>query len=72
MTRSVLAAELYVLSLDFNISATIRITLNHLFAGECQKRAVKAYETTKIPLIICVDSKSLYDCLVKLGTTQEK
>ena len=26
----------------------------------------------QIPLTICVDSKSLYDCLIKLGTTQEK
>jgi hypothetical protein len=26
----------------------------------------------ELPLVICTDSKSLYECLVKLGTTQEK
>ncbi|KAF2750536.1 hypothetical protein M011DRAFT_245361 [Sporormia fimetaria CBS 119925] len=26
----------------------------------------------EIPLIICTDSYSLYECLVKLGTTKEK
>jgi hypothetical protein len=25
-----------------------------------------------LPLVVCTDSKSLYECLVKLGTTQEK
>ena len=25
-----------------------------------------------IPLVICTDSRSLYDCFVKLGTTNEK
>ncbi|PMD62564.1 uncharacterized protein K444DRAFT_717340 [Hyaloscypha bicolor E] len=26
----------------------------------------------ELPLVICTDSKSLYECLVKLGTTREK
>jgi hypothetical protein len=25
-----------------------------------------------LPLVLYIDSKSLYDCLIKLGTTQEK
>src|ERR1700716_2196878 len=25
-----------------------------------------------VPLVLCTDSKSLYNCLVRLGTTQEK
>ena len=25
-----------------------------------------------VPLIVCTDSRSLYECLVKLGTTKEK
>jgi hypothetical protein len=26
----------------------------------------------KVPIVACTDSRSLYDCLVKLGTTKEK
>jgi hypothetical protein len=29
-------------------------------------------EIKNLPLVLCTDSKSLYECLVKLGTTQEK
>jgi hypothetical protein len=32
----------------------------------------KALALPNLPLVLCIDSKSLYDCLVKLGTTQEK
>jgi hypothetical protein len=29
-------------------------------------------EHTEIPIVVCTDSYSLYECLVKLGTTKEK
>ena len=63
VTRSVLASELYALSLGFDTAATIKSTLNQILA--CPRQG-------SIPLTICIDSKSLYECLVKLGTTQEK
>jgi hypothetical protein len=59
VTRSVLASELYAMSNAFDISSAIKCTLEKILR-------------TSLPLTICTDSKSLYDCLVKLGTTQEK
>jgi hypothetical protein len=38
----------------------------------CVKATLDLVLNTDVPLVICTDSKSLYDCLVKLGTTQEK
>jgi hypothetical protein len=43
----------------FDIGASVKSTI---------EKALKL----NLPLIMCTDSKSLYDCLVKLGTTQEK
>lgn len=63
VTRSVLASELYALSLGFDVAATIKSTLNQIFSNTAQG---------KIPLTMCINSKSLYEYLVKLGTTQEK
>jgi hypothetical protein len=41
-------------------------------AGAAIKSTIEAMLQIQLPLILCTDSKSLYDCLVKLGTTQEK
>jgi hypothetical protein len=59
VTRSVLASELYALSLGFDTAATLKATTQQIAARD-------------IPLTLCVDSLSLYECLVKLGSTQEK
>src|SRR6266480_5240874 len=59
ITRSVLAAELYAMAHSFDKGMVIKITIKKILSRS-------------IPLIICTDSKSLYDCLVKLGTTNEK
>ena len=45
----------------FDIAAAVKATIQEILR-------LKA----PLPLVLCTDSKSLYDCLVKLGTTQEK
>jgi hypothetical protein len=60
VTQSVLASELYGMAHGFDIGATIKSTLE------------KILQIETFSLLLCTDSKSLYDCLVKLGTTQEK
>jgi len=55
----VLALELYSIAYGFNIGATIKSTIDKILQ-------------VNLPLILYTDSKSLYDCLVRLGTTQEK
>ncbi|KAI1003692.1 hypothetical protein K3495_g4515 [Podosphaera aphanis] len=59
VTRSVLASELYAMVHGFDIGAAV-------------KSAVEQLTQTKIPLTLCTESRSLHDCLVKLGSTQEK
>jgi hypothetical protein len=59
VTRSVLASELYAMVHGFDIGASIKATIEKVLKID-------------LPLVLCTDSKSLYDCLVKLGTTQEK
>jgi hypothetical protein len=54
-----LAFKLYGMVYGFNMGTLIKVTVN------------KALEI-ELPLIIYIDSKSLYECLVKLRTIQEK
>jgi hypothetical protein len=43
----------------FDMGASVKSTIDKMLGIE-------------LPLVVCTDSKSLYECLVKLGTTQEK
>src|SRR5215469_17418952 len=63
VTRSVLASEIYGMvggvDMAIAINTTIKMITDQLgFPG--------------ISIIVCTDSFSLYECLVKLGTTKEK
>jgi len=60
ITRSVLASELYGMAHGFDTGIAIKTTVEKILGLE------------KLPLAVYTDSKSLYECLVKLGTTQEK
>ena len=63
VTRSVLASELYGMVGGFDSAIALSTTLQQI---------VRNFNMPGIPVVICTDSKSLYDCLVKLGTTNEK
>jgi len=57
ITCSVLVSELYTLAHGFDIAAAIKSTIQ------------KILQLKQLPLVLCTDLKSLYDYLVKLGTT---
>jgi hypothetical protein len=59
VTRNVFAAELYALTHDFDLDAVLKATLSAIL-------------DRLVSLILCIDSKSLYDCLIKFDTTQKK
>ncbi|EDU43145.1 predicted protein [Pyrenophora tritici-repentis Pt-1C-BFP] len=63
VTRSVLASETYGMVSGVDIAIAILTTL---------KMITGRLGLPPIPLIVCTDSYSLYECLVKLGTTAEK
>jgi hypothetical protein len=63
VTRSVLASELYGMVGGFDNAIAISTTL---------RRIMISLDMPPPPVILCTDSKSLYDCLVRLGTTAEK
>lgn len=43
----------------FDAACVIKHTIDNIF-------------NRPLPLIVCIDSFSLYECLVKIGTTREK
>ena len=63
VTRSVLASEVYGMVAGTDLAYAISSTLEQI---------TNQLQLPPIPTIVCTDSKSLYQCLVKLGTTKEK
>lgn len=63
VTRAVLASELYAMTNGVDIAIPLCTTINQIMAQLGLKT---------VTLIVCTDSRSLYECLVKLGTTKEK
>jgi len=63
VTRSVLASEIYGMVAGVDMAYALSTTL---------KMVTDQLELPAIPTIVCTDSYSLYECLVKLGTTKEK
>ena len=60
VTRSTLASELYGMINGFDIEAAMKKTIENIT------------KIDNLPLLLYRDSKSLYECLIKLGTTHEK
>ena len=63
ITRSVLASEIYGMVGGFDVGVVLSTTLRLI---------TTQLGVPEVPLVICTDSYSLYECLVKLGTTKEK
>jgi hypothetical protein len=63
VTRSVLASEIYGMVAGVDMAHALATTLN---------QATTHLGLPPIPTVVCIDSYSLYECLVKLGTTTEK
>lgn len=53
------AGELYGMAHGFDLGAILKATISKMLQRD-------------ISLILCTGSKSVYDCLVRLGTTMEK
>lgn len=63
VTRSVLASEIYGMVNGFDMGIAMLTTL---------RMVTSELGLPAIPLVLATDSYSLYECLVKLGTTDEK
>jgi len=56
VTRLVLASKLYAMAYGFDYGAVLKSIIEKILQVE-------------LLLILCIDSKSLYKCLIKLGST---
>jgi len=63
ITQSVLASEVYGMTAGIDMAYAISSTFNMI---------TKQLGLLIILVIVYIDSYSLYECLVKLGTTKEK
>ncbi|KAF4591842.1 Aurora kinase 2 splicing [Ophiocordyceps camponoti-floridani] len=63
VTRSVLASEIYALVARYDSAFVLSDALRIVFAR---------LGLLAPPVVVCTDSYSLYECLVKMGTTTEK
>jgi hypothetical protein len=63
VTRSVLASEIYRIVVGADLAYAIGSTLTKI---------TDQLDLPTVPIIVYTDSYSLYECLVKLGTTKEK
>ena len=63
VTHSVLASEIYAMVAGMDIGYVLAKTIQSV---------LEQLNLPPLPLIICTDSFSLYECIVKLGTTLEK
>jgi hypothetical protein len=63
VTRSVLASEILAMVQGVDMGVAIGTTL---------QKITEKLKVPTIPIVICTDSYSLYECLVKLGSTTEK
>ncbi|KHJ32728.1 hypothetical protein EV44_g1731 [Erysiphe necator] len=61
VTKSVSASELYAISLGFDQGSALNFSINSILKLP-----------KPIPLIICTDSRTIFDCLTRLNTVQEK
>ncbi|KAF2708226.1 hypothetical protein K504DRAFT_477647 [Pleomassaria siparia CBS 279.74] len=63
VTRSVLASKLYGIVRGFDSAIALSTTIQQI---------IRNFYIPLIPLVICTDSKLLYNCLIKLSTTNKK
>ena len=63
VTRSVLASEIYGMVGGVDMALAMNSTIQMI---------IRQLDIPPLPIVVCTDSYSLYECLVKLGTTKEK